>query len=142
MKLSKNFLDKFPLTLFIVLSVLGSVVLAFNAYELISRNLDLDIDKSTYQAVFLTNDQVYFGLLKNINSPYPVLSDVYYVKLEGGSSSQGGQSTAGKLVKLGQDEAHGPRDAMILNKDHILFWENLRTDSQIVQLIAKMKAGR
>src|SRR3989338_8531409 len=39
------------------------------------------IDSDTYQAVFLTNDQIYFGRLKNISSDYLILFDVYYVKI-------------------------------------------------------------
>src|SRR3989338_11113662 len=58
------------------------------------------IDPSAYQAVFLTNDQIYFGHLKNISSDYLLLSDVYYVKI-----NEGG---AGQLVKLGIGEPHGP----------------------------------
>ena len=60
------------------------------------------IDSDAYQAVFLTNDQIYFGRLKNISSDYLILSDVYYVKVN--------ESGAGQLVKLGAGEPHGPRD--------------------------------
>ena len=89
------------------------------------------IDSNTYQAVFLTNDQIYFGRLKNISSDYLILSDVYYVKV-----SEGG---AGQLVKLGAGEPHGPRDEMIINQDRILFWENLKVDSPVIKTIQNMK---
>ena len=39
------------------------------------------IDPDAYQAVFLMNDQIYFGHLKNIDQGYVILSDVYYVKI-------------------------------------------------------------
>lgn len=89
------------------------------------------IDPTAYQAVFLTNDQIYFGHLKNINPDYLILSDVYYVKVN--------ESGAGQLVKLGAIEPHGPRDEMIINQGHILFWENLKVDSQIVKTIQNMQ---
>ena len=89
------------------------------------------IDSSTYQAVFLTNDQIYFGNLKNTSSDYLILSDVYYVKID--------QSGAGQLVKLGSGEPHGPKDEMIINQDQVIFWENLKPDSTVVQKIRTMK---
>ena len=89
------------------------------------------IDSNVYQAVFLTNDQIYFGRLKNISPDYLILSDVYYVKVNDGG--------AGQLVKLGEGEPHGPRGEMIINKDQVLFWENLNFDSPVVKAIQQKK---
>ena len=89
------------------------------------------IDSNVYQAVFLTNDQIYFGRLKNISPDYLILSDVYYVKVNDGG--------AGQLVKLGEGEPHGPRGEMIINQDQVLFWENLTTDSPVVKAIQQKK---
>ena len=89
------------------------------------------IDPIAYQAVFLTNDQIYFGHLKNTIPDYLILYDVYYVKVD--------ESGAGQLVKLGAIEPHGPNDKMIINRDQILFWENLRADSQVTKTIQSMK---
>ena len=90
------------------------------------------IDSDAYQAIFLTNDQIYFGQLKNINSDYLLLSDVYYVKI-----NEGG---AGQLVKLGLSEPHKPKDEMIINQDQVLFWENLNSDSPVVNTIRNMQS--
>jgi len=89
------------------------------------------IDSNTYQAMFLTNDQTYFGHLKNISSEYLILSDVYYVKIS--------DSGAGQLVKLGVGEPHGPQDKMIINQDQVLFWENLKFDSPVVKTIQSVE---
>lgn len=89
------------------------------------------IDPNAYQAVFLTNDQTYFGRLKNIDSDYLILSDVYYVRIGGDG--------AGQMVKLGAIEPHGPIDKMIINKEQVLFWENLRFDSQVVKTIQSIQ---
>ena len=89
------------------------------------------IDPNAYQAVFLTNDQIYFGHLKNISSDYLILSDVYYAKVD--------ESGAGRLVKLGAGEPHGPRDQMIINQDQVLFWENLNPDSPVVKTIQNIQ---
>ena len=89
------------------------------------------IDHESYQAIFLTNDQIYFGKLKDISPDYLILYNVFYAKV----NSDG----AGQLVKLGEGEPHGPRGEMIINKDQVLFWENLNFDSPVVKAIQQKK---
>ncbi len=88
-----------------------------------------------WQAVFLTNNQVYFGRLENYNREYTVLKNVYYLQTQ-----QAGQAFENlNLVKLGS-EIHGPEDTIFIPKKQILFWENLRSDSRVVGAIES--AGR
>ena len=89
------------------------------------------IDPAVYQAIFLTNDQIYFGHLKSIDPNYLILSDVYYVRVD--------ESSVGQLIKLGIGEPHGPKDQMIINQDQVLFWENLKPDSPVVKTIQNMQ---
>lgn len=91
------------------------------------------IDRNTYQAIFLTNNQIYFGHLKNVNDDYLILFDVYYVKV----SEEENKSI---LVKLGIIEPHGPTGSMTVNKDQVLFWENLRPDSQVIKTIESIQS--
>lgn len=96
------------------------------------NNLDKIADPNSYQAIFLDNDQIYFGRFKNIGlSEYLLLTDVYYVKVN--------ENSVGQLVKLGQIEPHGPTNEMMINRDHILFWENMRSDSPVVKTIQNMQ---
>ena len=114
-------------------AVIGIVVALFLTNFLkYDRHAKQDfIDQDSYQAVFLTNDQIYFGHLKNISSDYLILKDVYYVKVgEGGS---------GQIVKLGASEPHGPKDEMVINQGQLIFWENLRFDSSVVKAIQSTK---
>ena len=100
-------------------------------------NLDFFARESgAYQAVFLTNDQVYFGKLGRADSQYPVLREVYYLQVTQvlQPSDPNNPGTNVNLVKLG-GELHGPEDAMYLNRDQILFYENLKSDSQVVKAI-------
>src|SRR3990167_4108279 len=113
-----------------VVGVIGSSFLT-NWLKYDSYDRSKFIDSDTYQAVFLTNDQIYFGRLKNISSDYLILSDVYYVKIN--------ESGAGQLVKLCVGEPHGPKDEMIVNQDQVLFWENMRLDSQVVKTIQSIQ---
>lgn len=89
------------------------------------------IDATTYQAIFLTNDQIYFGHLKNVSNDYLILSDVYYVKIDE-------ENDKNILVRLGTIEPHEPTGSMTVNKDQVLFWENLRPDSQVIKKIESM----
>ena len=122
-----------PIITAVSLAVIALVSIFFlkSFFKYDSYNKQDFIDHSAYQAVFLTNDQIYFGHLKNISSDYLILSDVYYVKI-----SDGG---AGQLVKLGVNEPHGPKEQMIINRDHVLYWENLKANSQVVETIKKIQ---
>lgn len=94
-----------------------------------------------YQAVFLSNGQVYFGKVAKLNHTYVELSDIYYLQLTKPLQTQeppleGEAATQSKLtlMKLGK-EIHGPKDQMIINRRHVLFIENLKDDSKVVQAI-------
>lgn len=99
------------------------------------------VDQKKVQAVFLTNGQVYFGKIKSINKNYVDLQQIYYLNVnqqvqpnqkDDKSSSNSNQSVS--LVKLGC-ELHGPTDRMIINRDQVTFWENLKADGQVAQAI-------
>ncbi len=99
-----------------------------------------------YQAVFLTNNQVYFGRLYNANSAYPTLHDIYYLQVTQVLQPKDPKAPAQQinLVKLG-GELHGPEDTMRINRGQILFVEDLKSDSQVVTAIAnyqKAQAGK
>jgi len=86
-----------------------------------------------YQAVFLSNNQVYFGKLSNQSGKYPVLTDIYYLRVTQPLQPSDPNPNI-NLVKLG-DELHGPSDKMEINRDQILFVEDLKPDSQVVTAI-------
>jgi hypothetical protein len=104
---------------------------------------------SGYQAVFLTNGQVYFGKISDANSDYPVLRDIYYLQvvqppLQGTpTQAQPAQAQAQpqiSLVKLG-NELHGPVDEMHISRTQVLFYEDLKSDGQVVKAIQSYKAN-
>jgi len=100
-----------------------------------------------YQAVFLTNGQVYFGKVVKNNKAELVLEDIYYLQVTRPlQQTQEGQEQANpqgelSLVKLG-NELHGPTDAMHVNRDQILFIEDLKNDSNVSQAISNYKSGQ
>ena len=126
--------DKYKIGITNILVVLNTALVLALMFLIVKPDLSFDkmSDPSVYQAVFLTNDQIYFGHLKNVSSDYLVLSDVYYVKVN--------ESGAGQLVKLGANEPHGPKSEMIINQDQVLFWENLKVDSPVIKTIQNMQS--
>lgn len=97
--------------------------------------------RASYQAVFLSNSQVYFGKLTSRSAQYATLTDIYYLQFAQPPQPQrdGQQQTPNvTLVKLG-NELHGPIDKMEINRDHIVFIEDLRADSQVIAAIDAYK---
>lgn len=101
---------------------------------------------NNYQAVFLSNNMVYFGHLSQVDGDYVKMSDIYYLQVQNQqgqtATGQTQQTTAAQpqlsLTKLG-GELHGPEDTMYINKREILFWENLKPDGKVTQAIKDYK---
>lgn len=98
-------------------------------------------DFSKYQAVFLSNGQVYFGKVTDANIQTLVLENIYYLRSAGNlQTSDAKNSTTTpeadnfSLVKLGK-EIHGPEDKMSINLSQVLFVEDLKYDSKVVEAI-------
>ena len=98
-------------------------------------------DFSKYQAVFLSNGQVYFGKVTDANVQTLVLENIYYLRSAGNlqvSDTKNSTSTPEtdnfSLVKLG-NELHGPEDKMSINLSQVLFVEDLKVDSKVVEAI-------
>lgn len=98
---------------------------------------EVAISSGDYQAVFLDNGQVYFGKLERSRGEFYVLTDVFYLQ----SGVAVDQATNLALTKLGS-EAHGPEDQMQINKEHILFIEDMKDDSKVIQAIQQYKTTK
>lgn len=101
------------------------------------------IDGSKYQAVFFTNGQVYFGKLHVMNGSYMKLTDVWYLQKTTDKNLQKTSQDADgvELVKLG-GEVHGPEDEMLISKDQMLFFENLKKDGKVSASIAQYQSKK
>jgi hypothetical protein len=110
-----------------------------------------EVSGKDWQAVFLTNGQVYFGKVTNVGKKTITLADIYYLQVVTKplqTSAQGSAATATDqtqqeltLIKLG-NELHGPTDKMIINGDQVLLTEKLKNDSRVVQAIDKYVADQ
>jgi hypothetical protein len=90
-------------------------------------------DSNTYQALFLTNGQVYFGKLTAKRSQY-VIRDVFYIQAFDPKKTE--QQI--KLVKFGE-ELHGPEDMIVIERSQVSVWENLKPNSRVIQGILAYK---
>lgn len=121
-----------------IIVILGLVV----AYFLLMNGLS-GVKTSQYQAVFLTNGQVYFGKITKYGRDTVAMSDIYYLQQSSGVQSQDNKTDQSQnqltLTKLGK-ELHGPEDSMFIERDQIIFWENIKDDSQVVKTIQKEKS--
>jgi len=106
----------------------------------------LSVSPDAYQAVFLSNGQVYFGKISEYGK-WIKLTNVFYLQrnnTEGSLQSAASGTTQNtnpaepefKLVKLGS-EVHGPEDAMYIERSTVWFWENMKSDSKVMQAINK-----
>lgn len=85
-----------------------------------------------YQAVFLNGGQVYFGKIQDLNNKYLRMSDIFYLRVnqvvqpDQENNQQANQNDI-SLVKLGC-ELHRPTNEMLINREHVIFWENLKNE--------------
>jgi len=87
-----------------------------------------------YQAVLLSNGQVYYGRLEGYGTSKPILREVYYVQVS--TNPQTHEST-NILLKRGH-EWHEP-DRMYINPNQIMLVEPVGADSKVADLIRKLK---
>lgn len=142
----QSLLTKILIVILIIVSLCG--ILWFGGRALSTVTADSNVKTKQFQAVFLTNGQVYFGKLSKVNNGYVKLTNIYYLQV----SSSGSQSTVQpsnsstaqqqvSLAKLG-GELHGPEDSMFINRDQMLFWENLKSDGKVVQAISNYQSTK
>jgi len=136
-------LSKLTAVLLVLVSLAGLAWFANKATN--SLMADGAIKSKEYQAVFLTNGQVYFGKVSKVDSSYVKITDIYYLQVQ--QTVQPKDSTASSannqqvsLAKLG-GELHGPEDVMYVSRQQVLFWENLKNDGKVAKAISDYKAS-
>jgi hypothetical protein len=133
------------LRVIVVVLLFSGTVLALAIATLLYFGKDKEagyIDENKYQAVFLTNGQVYFGAIAGINDHSVDLQNIYYLNSQQqpeANDKNANQQTSFSLVKLGC-ELHGPTDQMIINRDQVSFWENLKSDGKVAKAIEQYKS--
>jgi len=117
--------------------IVASIIIALSillASWIGTRSHVVQFDKP-YQAVLLSNGQVYYGRLEGYGTEHPVLREVYYIQSTVNPQTH---EQSNVLTRRGK-EWHGP-DRMYLNPSQILLVEPVGTDSKVADLIKDLKA--
>lgn len=128
--------------LLIIGGIIITILLATNKTNKVGESLKTSIidSKTTYKAVFLLNNQVYFGKIKEQTDKKIVLENVYYLQVNQAQTDKKDDKEADSeqpqisLIRLGE-EMHGPKNILELNYQNVLMIEELRSDSKIIEAI-------
>lgn len=125
----------------VLLFGIGLILVTLVAYITIGHfsNESNYVNKSEYQSVFIningsTGGQAYFGNIVSITSKYIILDNAFY--LESGTTSN--QFTLNNLSCA----LYNPEDQMVINRDQVAFWQNLKTNSLVSQDIGKWNSEK
>ena len=137
-------LSRLLVALLVVLSLFVLLGLVWRVFNGVTA--DSAIKGKQFQALFLTNGQVYFGHLSNVNGQYVKLKDIFYLQVqqtvqpssESNNNSNNNQQVS--LAKLG-NELHGPEDTMYVARSQVLFGENLKSDGTVVNAITDYQSS-
>lgn len=134
-------------TLILVLAIIGGGIYFIARFTGLGGGLfSPSALKADWQAVFLTNGQVYFGKIVRMDKDFLTIKNIYYLQVveqplqtsqTGQASDQAVQPQTEQrltLIKLG-NEIHGPTDQMVINRDQVVLLEDLKNDSRVVQSI-------
>jgi hypothetical protein len=123
------------LTILLLVGIVGLLVTITFSFTSSKKDTESSfVDMGKYQAVFLNNGQVYFGNIKDLNSNYLRMTNIYYLT-QGNTSSSSSSSSNYSLVKLGCQQIHDPLDEMVINRSQVTFWENLNPSGKVVSSI-------
>lgn len=111
-----------------------AILLGFTVWYALSQPSGPRNDR--YQVVFLDDNQVFFGKLKNIQGDYFEMEQVYSTQPDASSDSQSSSTVSNdvSIVKVG-NLVYGPEDTMMIRADKVKFWQDLKSDSKISKAI-------
>lgn len=132
---------------FVVVALLAAGAWMFRPAQ---QSVASAIDAGKYQAVFLSNGQVYFGSLTIVNEDFMKLTNVFYLERQLTASTDteaedeindqpvNGSDNNFQLLKY-SDVLYGSEDAMVISSDDIIRFENLRPDGVVAKAIANRR---
>jgi len=124
----------FAVLIFVLVTVFLGVFLWQNGT--LRNTIQLFKYRNSYQAVFLNNGQVYFGNIVELTNEYVILKDPYSIKVQQKQVDEESQSKQAEIKLLSiEDEFYKPEGYMLIKKSEILFIEELKDSSQIIEII-------
>lgn len=121
----------------VVLLILGGVYFIFSLVSSSrglpsSQGLPFTVSKSGWQAIFLKDGRVYFGQVVETTEREVALRNVYYLQATEPHQGHVVSAQAPFLIKLD--------DEMRVNREQVLFIEDLQQDSSIVEVIEEYQS--
>jgi len=118
----------------VAVAVLCLVVVSLISYQVgASRGkLVQTIPKDQYVAVFMTGGELFYGKIDGLGTPFPVLSNVFYLQSHQDPDTKQISNT---LVRRG-GEGHRP-DRTYVNASQIIFIEPVGKGSRVDDLISQ-----
>lgn len=93
------------------------------------------VQRDTYQAVTLTNNQLYFGKITKISDQSVTLKDTYYIVVPTSSENKPSEVTDATVLRSIKKAAYSPQDTVEIQRENVVYWQNLQKDSQVVKTI-------
>jgi hypothetical protein len=119
-------MNKKIIAFFVVILIIFIIVTVWLVLKLNNNSA-----QSEYSAVYLSNGEIYFGKLSWFPSPH--LSDVFFIQ------RVADEENPSLSLQPFNSVIWGPENEINLNSKEIIFWTNLRPDSQVVQIIETTK---
>lgn len=113
-----------------IIAVFNLLLFSFSPNLILNLKMHLLPYTNKWYAVYLTNNQTFYGHIKAINSDLIKLRDVYYLS----TIDISGQQSI-NLVKRGASEISLPENEFIINRSSLLYFEPMQENSEIVRLI-------
>jgi hypothetical protein len=123
----------------LVVGIVVLVVLSFAAWFVWQGN-GSSPRNDRYQAVFLDDNQVFFGKLVGTHGEYLRLEKPYSTKAadipEGATAEQKEAiSNNLSLIKVA-DMVYGPEDVMMIRAEKVKYWQDLQPDSKVAKALS------
>ncbi len=123
----------FSILIFILITIFLGVSLWQNGT--IRNAVQLFKYSKSYQVIFLTNGQAYFGNITEITDEYVIMENPFSIKVQQKQADDESQTQSEiKLLSI-EDEFYKPENYMLFEKSGILHIEELNDSSQIIEII-------
>ncbi len=136
--------------IFLILITLAWIIWDKAGYQVAAKIGLLSYETDAWYAVHLEDGNVFFGHIDRFSNSTIILDQAYF--LESFEPSKESQKSLGEsmqvesvpqklynLTERGTDKFFNTDHKIYINRDNVLFWEKLTTDSEIVKTIKKQK---
>lgn len=116
-------------------------VLLFLRDSIARMSADSAIDTGSYQMVTLDTGRSYFGTLSGLGDDYATLENAFFLQAKTPELNEAGEvqpTPEGELPFVLQrvgNQVYEGSDDLSIKAEHIVSWQNLKEDSQVVQTI-------